>query len=63
MPRKARVLLDIGEASAHLHRHSSYLRRLVARREIRHYKVGGRLLFDQADLDAHVDACVVEVAR
>ncbi len=29
-----------------------HLRQLVADRKLRHYKVGGRLRFDRADLDA-----------
>ncbi len=60
---KNRKLLDLTEASDYLHRHPTYLRRLVAKREIRHLKLGGRLLFDAADLDALLDASVVEVWR
>lgn len=44
-------------------RNEAYLRRLVAGRKIKHYRVGGRLLFDLADLDDFLDSCVVEVSR
>jgi excisionase family DNA binding protein len=57
---KNRTMLDLVEASSYLHRSPTYLRRLVARREVRHYKVGGRLLFDVADLDALLDESLVE---
>ena len=60
---KNRKLLDLTEASTYLHRSPTYLRRLVARREIKHYKVGSRLRFDVVDLDALLDASVVEVWR
>ncbi len=60
---KNRKLLYLDEASTYLHRDPTYLRRLVAKREIRHLKLSGRLLFDVADLDALLDAAVVEVWR
>ena len=60
MPRRPRVLLDLNQASEHLARHPKYLRRLVATRRIKFYKLDGRLRFDQADLDAFLDACAVE---
>ena len=58
--RRRRVLLNLSQACDHLARNEAYLRRLVAQRKIKHYRVGGRLLFDAADLDAYLDGCVVE---
>ncbi len=57
------VLLDLGEASDYLHRPPSFLRRLVANREIRHFKLGGRVLFDAADLDELLAYSVREAVR
>lgn len=53
-------LLKLPEASRYISRHPSYLR-LVARREIRHYKIGGRLRFDVHDLDRLIRASRIEV--
>lgn len=56
-------LLGLQQAAGHLGRNVYYVRRLVARREIRHYKIGHRLLFDRADLDAFLTTCRVEPSR
>jgi excisionase family DNA binding protein len=53
-------LLDITQAADYLGRNVYYVRRLVAHRGIRHYKIGHRLLFDPADLDAFLGTCLVE---
>jgi excisionase family DNA binding protein len=45
-------LLDFKSSHEHLSITPRHLRQLVADRRIRHYKVGGRLRFDRADLDA-----------
>lgn len=61
MTKSSPVLLSIEDAAEYIARNVPYLRRLVARREIAHYKIGGRLRFDTRDLDAHLAACRVEV--
>ena len=48
------------EAAAYLGRGERFLRRLVFERRIRYRKVGRFLAFDRADLDAFLDAQVVE---
>lgn len=60
MSRTAPELLDIFEAAAYIARNESYMRRLVAKREIAFTKVGHRLRFDVRDLDAHLEAGRVE---
>jgi excisionase family DNA binding protein len=45
-------LLDLENAAERLSITTRHLRQLVADRKLRHYKVGGRLRFDRADLDA-----------
>ena len=45
-------LLGFKDAAAYLGRSDRWLRRAVANRAIRHYKIGGWLAFDPADLDA-----------
>ncbi len=62
-PNQRPVLLTLAEASEYLHRPPSFLRRLVAQREIRHIKLRGRLLFDAVDLDALLAASVREAVR
>lgn len=44
-------LLGFKDAAAYLGRAERWLRRAVANRAVRHYKVGGLLAFDPADLD------------
>lgn len=56
----ARTPLDLLGAAAHLGVTERYMRRAVAERRIRHYKVGKLLRFDPADLDAFMAAGVVE---
>lgn len=45
-------LLGFKDAAAYLGRSERWLRRAVANRAIRHYKIGHWLAFDPADLDA-----------
>ena len=45
-------LLGFKEAAAYLGRSERWLRRAIANRAIRHYKIGALLAFDSADLDA-----------
>ena len=44
-------LLGFKDAAAYLGRTERWLRRAVANRAVRHYKIGGLLAFDPADLD------------
>ncbi len=55
-----RDLVSIGEAAALIARSERHLRRLVAERRVRFYKVGRSIRFDVADLEALLDAAVVE---
>ena len=45
-------LLSFKDAAAYLGRSERWLRRAIANRAIRHYKIGALLAFDPADLDA-----------
>lgn len=45
-------LLGLSEAAEYLFATERFMRSLVARRLITYYKIGGRLKFDTADLDA-----------
>ncbi len=56
----SRRLLDIQQAADHLGRNVSFVRRLVSRREVPHFKIGGALRFDIRDLDRFLEACRVE---
>jgi excisionase family DNA binding protein len=59
----SRRLLDIQEAADHIGRNAAYLRRLVSRRELPYFKIGGALRFDVRDLDAYLASCRVEAWR
>ncbi len=50
-PSPGGSLLSFKEAAAYLGRSERWLRRAVANRAIRHYKIGALLAFDPADLD------------
>ena len=56
----AEGLLDLAGAAEHLGVTERYIRRAVAERRFRYYKVGKLLRFDPADLDSYVAAGVVE---
>ena len=45
-------LLSFKDAAAYLGRSERWLRRAIANRAIRHYKIGALLAFDPTDLDA-----------
>lgn len=45
-------LLSFKDAAAYLGRSERWLRRAIANRTIRHYKIGALLAFDPDDLDA-----------
>ncbi len=59
----APVLLSIDDAAVYLGVNVRFMRRQVAERAIRHYKVGRLIRFAPADLDAFLRAGVREVAR
>jgi len=61
--KPARRLLDVDAAAAHLGVNRRYVRRMVNERRIRHFKVGALVRFDEAELDAYLDAGMREVAR
>lgn len=52
--------LDVDGAAAHLNMSTAFIRKLVLQHRIRYYKVGQRVRFDPADLDAFLRAGVVE---
>ena len=51
-PSPGGSLLGFKDAAAYLGRSERWLRRAIANRAIRHYKIGALLAFDPADLDA-----------
>jgi excisionase family DNA binding protein len=55
-PTRVRYL-NIDEAADYLNVTVRFVRRLVADRRVRHYKVGKFVRFDPADLDAFATAC------
>ena len=55
--------MPLSEAAAALGRSPSFVRRLVARRAVPYFKVGGRLLFDVRDLSEYLESCRVESPR
>jgi excisionase family DNA binding protein len=55
-----RRLLDIHQAATYLGRNTAFIRRLVARREVPFFKIGGALRFVDQDLDRYVDFCRVD---
>lgn len=55
--------LTFDEARALLNVSTRTMRRFVAERRIRHYKVGKALRFYASDVDAFLRAGLVEVAR
>ncbi len=61
--KTAPELLDTEAAALYLGRNVHYLRRLVARREVPFFRVGGRLRFATRDLDAFLADCRVESWR
>jgi excisionase family DNA binding protein len=59
-PDVARTLLTIPQAAGHLGTPERFVRRLIAERRVRFYKVGRYVRFDIRDLDAFVGAGLVE---
>jgi excisionase family DNA binding protein len=59
-PSVTPALLDVQEAAAHLGTPVRFIRRLVAERRIRFYKVGRYVRIDRRDLDAFLDDGCVE---
>jgi hypothetical protein len=61
MQRSPQTLVPLTEVSQHRPwAKERLLRRYVAEHRVPFYKVDGRILFDLADLDAHVEAGRVE---
>ena len=56
----ARELLSVLQAAERLGTPERFIRRLIAERRIRFYKVGRYIRFDSRDLDAFVGAGLVE---
>ena len=48
-------LLDVTRAASYLGVSTSFIRNLVAQRNVVHYKLGGRVMFRRIDLDKFVD--------
>jgi excisionase family DNA binding protein len=55
-PESAKDLLAVAEAAQRLGTPVRFVRRLVAERRIRFYKVGRHVRFDATDLDAFIAA-------
>ena len=55
--------VDLHGAAEYLDAKPRFIRRLVAERRVRFYKVGGHLRFKLADLDAYAEAGCVEPVR
>jgi excisionase family DNA binding protein len=58
-----RDLLSVPEAAERLRTPERFIRRLIAERRIRFYKVGRYIRFDSRDLDAFVLAGLIEPRR
>jgi hypothetical protein len=56
-------LLDKDEAAAEFHLSVRYLRHLHEKRQVRSYKVGGRVKFRWVDLHDFLESCVVETSN
>ena len=55
-------MLTVKQAATRLGISASKLYQLVSERAVAHYKVGGKLLFGESDLDAYLESCRVGVA-
>ncbi|MFE3057177.1 excisionase family DNA-binding protein [Nocardia sp. NPDC059239] len=55
--------VDVEGAAAYLGTGVRFIRRLVAERRVRFYKIGGHLRFKLADLDAYAQVGCVEPIR
>ena len=58
--RADRHLLDVEQAAVHLGTPVRFIRRLIAERRIRFYKVGRYVRLDRQDLDAFITEGAVE---
>lgn len=56
-------LLSFKDAAAYVGQSERWLRRAVANRTIRHFKIGAHLAFDSADLDELIQRGLREEAR
>lgn len=48
-------MLDVSRAASYLGVSAGFIRKLIARRSVVHYKLGGRVMFRQDDIDRFVD--------
>ncbi len=61
LPGKPRAVYSVKEAAARLGISASEVYQPASCREIAHYRVGGKVLFETADLDAYLASCRVAV--
>lgn len=59
-PTPSRELLSVPQAAERLGTPERFVRRLIAERRVRFYRVGKYIRFDSRDLDAFVGAGLVE---
>lgn len=57
-----RILLTINEAATRLRVSKSMIYLLVERREIPHFRVGKRIVFDESQLEEYLSRHIVKVA-
>ena len=60
MQHAIQKLVDVGTAADYLGTSETALRRMVHRRQVPHLKIGRRVRFSLTDLDAWIQAHVVE---
>ncbi len=53
-------MLPVKQAAKRLGISQSKLYQLASERKIAHYRVGGKIVFAESDLDAYLDSCRVE---
>jgi len=56
-------MFSVKEAAKRLGISQSKLYQLVSLRQIAHYRVGGKIVFGEADLVAYLDSCRVETGE
>ena len=52
-------MLDVKSAATRLGVSASLLYQMVSRREVPHFRIGSKILFDEADLHAYREGCRV----
>lgn len=56
-PKPVSELLDVNAAAGYLSVTPRWMRRAVSERRLPYYRLGGRIRFLRADLEAYVDSC------